>query len=144
MISNIILILGIILIILGYLYLIILYVVNKNKKLDITAADQVENLLKRNDSINVIESKDNIFSSYNLKRKIVKLTSKMYESNSLFSVSVASLLSGYSLVNNKLINYFSYVFREIKYFSYTGIITIIFSFMVSNIGDSKLLIVIFF
>ena len=144
MISNIILILGIILIILGYLYLIILYVVNKNKKLDITAADQVENLLKGNDSINVIESKDNIFSSYNLKRRIVKLTTRMYESNSLFSVSVASLLSGYSLVNNKLINYFSYVFREIKYFSYTGIITIIFSFMVSNIGDSKLLIVIFF
>ena len=144
MISNIILILGIILIILGYLYLIILYVVNKNKKLDITAADQVENLLKGNDSINVIESKDNIFSSYNIKRKIVKLTTRMYESNSLFSVSVASLLSGYSLVNNKLINYFSYVFREIKYFSYTGIITIIFSFMVSNIGDSKLLIVIFF
>ena len=139
MISNIILILGCVFILFGYIYL-----TNKNKKREITAADQVENLLEGNDSINVIESKDNIFSSYNLKRKIVKLTSKMYESNSLFSVSVASLLSGYSLVNNKLINYFSYVFREIKYFSYTGIITIIFSFMVSNIGDSKLLIVIFF
>ena len=144
MISNIILILGCVFILFGYIYLIIIYLTNKNKKREITAADQVENLLEGNDSINVIESKDNIFSSYNLKRKIVKLTSKMYESNSLFSVSVASLLSGYSLVNNKLINYFSYVFREIKYFSYTGIITIIFSFMVSNIGDSKLLIVIFF
>ena len=143
MISYILLIISITLVIIGYLILIITYLLNKNKTKDVTAADQVEKILNDDNAINLIEDKDAYFSHYNIKRNIVKLKTKTYNSNDIFSISIASLLSGYSLAKNNTLNYISYIIKQLKFFTFTPLITIILSYIVTNSGDSKIAIVIF-
>ena len=143
MISNILLIIIIIIVILGYLIIIFTYLLNKNKTKDITASDEVLNILNNDNAINLIEDSDSYFSHYNIKRNIVKLKSKTYNSKDIFSIAIASLLSGYSLAKNNLLNYVSYIFKELKFFSFSSIIAIIISYIVTNAGDSKIAIVIF-
>ncbi|MEE3342976.1 MAG: zinc metallopeptidase [Bacilli bacterium] len=143
MISYILLIISIILVVIGYLLLIVSYFTNKNKKKDITGADQVQKLLIDDSAINLIEDKEAYFSHYNIKRNIVKLKSKTYNGRDVFSLAVASFLSGYSLVKNNIFNYIAFIFKELKIFSFIPFITIIMSYLVSNSGDSKIAIVIF-
>ena len=142
MISNILLILSIILVILGYLIIIFTYLLNKNKTKDITASDQVLKILNDDNVINLIEDSDSYFSHYNIKRNIVKLKSKTYNSKDIFSIAIASLLSGYSLTKNNILNYLSYIFKQLKFFSFSSAITIIISYIVTNAGDSKIAIII--
>ena len=143
MISYILLIISIIITILGYLLLIFTYLLNKNKTKDITASDQVLKILDDENAINLIEDKDAYFSHYNIKRDIVKLKTKTFNSKDIFSISIATLLSSYSLIKNNFFKYISYIFKEIKFFSIIPLITIILSYIVQNSGDSKIAIVIF-
>ena len=142
MISNVLLIISIILVILGYLIIIFTYLLNKNKTKDITASDQVLKILNDDNVINLIEDSDSYFSHYNIKRNIVKLKSKTYNSKDVFSIAIASLLSGYSLTKNNILNYLSYIFKQLKFFSFSPAITIIISYIVTNAGDSKIAIII--
>ena len=143
MISYILLIISIIFVFFGYILLIFTYFLNKNKTKNITAADQVQKILDDDNAINLIEDSDAYFSHYNIKRDIVKLKSKTYNSKSIFSIAIASLLAGYSLVKNNILKYISYIFKELKIFSFIPLITIILSYLVTNSGDSKIAIVIF-
>ena len=143
MLSYILLIISIILVIIGYLIIIFTHLLTKNKTKDITAADQVLKILDDESAINLIEDKDTYFSHYNIKRDIVKLKTKTYNSNNIFSISISSLLSGYSLTKNNLLKYISYIFKELKFFSFLPLITIIISYLVTNVGDSKISIIIF-
>ena len=128
MISFILLIISFILVASGYLIIIFTYLFNKNKELDITAADQVLKILDDDSAISLIEDKDAYFNHYNIKRHIVKLKAKTYNSKDIFSISVATLLSGYYKIKDKSLVYVSYVF---------------ISYFVNSIGDSKISIVIF-
>ena len=124
MISYILLISSIILVILGYFLLVFIYLFNNNKTKDITAADQVQKILDDDNAINLIEDKDALFSHYNIKRDIVKLKTKTYNSKNIFSLAIATLLSGYSLVKNNILNYISYIFKELKIISFIPFINI--------------------
>ncbi|MBR3161543.1 MAG: zinc metallopeptidase [Bacilli bacterium] len=143
MISFILLIISFILVASGYLIIIFTYLFNKNKELDITAADQVLKILDDDSAISLIEDKDAYFNHYNIKRHIVKLKAKTYNSKDIFSISVATLLSGYYKIKDKSLVYVSYVFKELKIFSFIPVITLIISYFVNSIGDSKISIVIF-
>ena len=110
MISNIILILGVGLTVILYLYIVIIYFINKKKEDSMTSSELVLKLLDNDASINLIESKESMFSKYNIKRKMVKLSESCYDSKNYFNLAIASLLSGYSLLNNNLLNYLGYVF----------------------------------
>lgn len=142
MINNIILILGVGLTVILYLYIVIIYFINRGKEDSMTSSELVLKLLDNDASINLIESKESMFSKYNIKRKMVKLSESCYDSKNYFNLAIASLLSGYSLLNNNLLNYLGYVFRELKFISFSPIIGVVVSLFVSNVGDSRIGIVI--
>lgn len=140
MLEQIFLGLGILLSIILYLMFFITYVATKDQKFKKTAQETVIDLLKENPNINVIKNNSKLFSKYNIKRKIVKLSSNTYDSNSYFSNAVASLLSGYELSKNKALTYLSYVFNELKVISLMPVIVIILSILVTNAIDAKIYI----
>lgn len=141
MVSEIILIVCIVLTAILYMGIIMLYIVNRKNNTSATASEEVLKILDDEASINLIESKESIFSKYNIKRKMVKLSSNTYDSNNSFKVAIASLLAGYSLTDNKLLNYIAYIFKELKFISFTSIISLLASIFVSNAGDAKISII---
>ena len=138
MIQQILLALCIVLVFLGYLKILIMYLTNKGKKTDTTASEVSLKILDDETSINLIESKESIFSKYNIKRKMVKLSSNTYDSSDEFSKSISTLLSGYAISNNKYLNIISKIFKELKFFSYSPILAIIISILTTNITDAKI------
>ena len=69
MISEIILIVCIVLTAILYMGIIMLYIVNRKNNTSATASEEVLKILDDEASINLIESKESIFSKYNIKRK---------------------------------------------------------------------------
>ena len=69
MVSEIILIVCIVLTAILYMGIIMLYIVNRKKNTSITASEEVLKILDDEASINLIESRESIFSKYNIKRK---------------------------------------------------------------------------
>ena len=141
MINNILLIVSIILIIIPYILLLITYLTNKKEK-NITASENILKLLEDNNNINFVENKDSYFSHYNIKRKIIKLSSNTYDSKTYFSIALSSLLAVYSLINDKVINYLSYIIKKLKIITIIPIISIILSIYAHNIADCKIALVI--
>lgn len=139
MISKVLLLFSVGLILFSYVRLLIIYFKNKNKCYDETASDVVNDLLG-SDVINVIEVKELIFSKYNIRRRMVKLSSNIYDSSNYFSHSIASLMAGYAMINSKYLKIIGYVFKEIKFITFSPLIAIVVSFFTTNIGDAKLAI----
>lgn len=139
MISKVLLLFSVGLILFSYVRLLIIYFKNKNKCYDETASDVVNDLLG-SDVINVIEVKELIFSKYNIRRRMVKLSSNIYDSSNYFSHSIASLMAGYAMINGKYLKIIGYVFKEIKFITFSPLIAIVVSFFTTNIGDAKLAI----
>ena len=137
MISKLLLIVSLTLTIIPYILLLITYISSKKEK-KITASENILKILENDSSINFIENKESIFSHYNIKRKIIKLSSKTYDSRTIFSLAVSSLLAGFSLINNKLINYLSYIINKLKIITILPIIAIILSIYVHTIADAKI------
>lgn len=134
---NVLLYTGVGLIIFGYLYFIFTYLTNKNK---ITKKNSLELVIKSfdNNSINIVEVKNKIFSSYNVERGLVKLTSKSYDKNDNFSLAVASLLSGYANNKNKFLTIVGKVIREVRIISFLPIVVAILVLSLSSIMDFKI------
>ena len=141
MINNILLIISICITLLGYILLLIAYITNK-KEYKITASENILKILDSDNNINFIENKESNISHYNIKRKIIKLSPNTYDSKTYFSIALSSLLAGYSLINNKLINYLSYIINKLKIITILPIISILLSIYAKNIGDCKIAIVI--
>ena len=141
MISNIILIICIILTIVPYILLLITYFTN-NKDYKITASENILKLLDNDNNINFIENKDSYFSHYNIKRRIIKLSSKTYDSKKYFHIAVSSLLAGYSLIKIKSMDYLSYIINNLKIITILPIISIILSIYARNTKDAKIAIII--
>ena len=134
---SILLYIGIGLIISSYIYFIYIYLTNKNKK---TKQNSLDLVIKSfdNNSINIIEVKGRLFSSYNVDRGLVKLTSKSYDKNDNFSLAVASLLSGYANNKNKFLTIIGKIFREVRIISFLPIIVLILVLSLSSIMDFKI------
>lgn len=138
MISNIFLLLGIFVILFYYFKILIIYIINKDKKGKISGSENVRRILNDDTVINVVENKSLIFSKYNIKRKMIKLSSSDYDGQSYFIKAVTSLLSGYAISNSKYLNIISYVFKEIKFITFSPLISIVLSLFVYNVGDAKI------
>lgn len=146
MISYILLVVGIIITLFSYLLLFIKWIFNKNKVIDeYSGFDASKEVTSNYDEINIVSSSDVIFSEYDIKRNVIRLNSKNYDSNSYFDVAVSVLLAGYSLVNVENKNYFKFVviLKRIGYIGFVSLIGSILSCFISNIGDAKIGIVIF-
>ncbi len=141
MLNQILLIISIIITTIPYLLLLITYITNK-KETNITASENILKILENEDNINFVESKDNYFSHYNIKRRIIKLTSKTYDSKTIFSQATSSLLAGYSLINNNLINYLSKIINKLKIFTIIPLISLTLTILAHNTGDCKIALII--
>lgn len=142
MIKNIFLILGIILITFSYLKLMFVYLKTKNNQAkDLNGFEVAKELTANYNEINIIESKEISSSRYNLKRKVIRLTTKNYYATDFFSLAITSYLSGYSLLNmnkDKNITNFSKVFKNIDSFDKSSLLAIILSLFTNTITDAKL------
>lgn len=139
--SDILLIISIALTILCYFLFFITSLTSK--KGSETAAEAVIRLTKNDNGLRLVESKDNVLSKYQLKRKIIKLKEKTYSSKSYFSLSIAYLLSGYSKLKENSLEYLSKVIPYFYYLSFTPILSLIIALIIRTSMDAKIGIIFF-
>lgn len=146
MISNILLLIGIGLVMFSYLMILIKYFVYKKKSIDsYSGFDGAKEVTSNYDEINIVSSRDVIFSEYDIKRNVIRLNNKNYDGNSYFDIAISMILAGYSLVNISNSDYFKFktIIKKIGYFGFVSLIGIVLSCFISNIGDAKIGIVVF-
>ena len=142
MIKNLLLVVSLMMLFISYIRIILIYLKTKNKRIaNITGFDLAKEIASNYEEINVVESKEIAISKYNLKRNIIKLTSKNYEENDIFTLTISDCLSGYSLANinqNKYLKLLSKITSNIDYLPKSSILTLIISILTTNIGDAKI------
>lgn len=144
MLINILLLISILLMLITYLNIVLKFIKTKNININnLTGFDLAKELTSNYDEINIVESNEVSISKYNLKRRVIRLTTKDYNSNNINTLAKISLLSGYSLINfnkDKNIEYLSKILKSIDYLNKSPILAIIISLLVRKIGDAKLAI----
>lgn len=142
MIKNLLLVVSLMMLFISYIRIILIYLKTKNKRIaNITGFDLAKEIASNYEEINIVESKEIAISKYNLKRNIIKLTSKNYEENDIFTLTISACLSGYSLANinqNKYLKLLSKITSNIDYLPKSSILTLIISILTTNIGDAKI------
>lgn len=137
--ENYISIISIILIIIGYFIFLLQYIINNNQKTNnMTGFDLAKEITLDYNNINIIESNEITLSNYHLKRKVIRLTKKTYESNSLFTLTISAYLSCLSLINNKYINQLKRILPRIDYLNKSPIIMLILLYIINTITDAKI------
>lgn len=145
MLINGLLLISIILISISYLRIILTYF--KTKKTNITninGFDLAKELTSNYDEINIVESKEINISKYNLKRRIIKLTNKDYNSNNISTLSKVTFLSGYSLLTlnkDKNILVLSKILSSIDYLNKSSLLALLISILTKTAGDAKIAII---
>lgn len=145
MVSCVLLVLSIVLVILSYLILLVNWVsIGKKKQDNYTGFDIAKEITANYDEINIVSSKDIIFSEYDINRNVIRLNNKNYDGNSLWDIVISSILAGFSLVNvdNKEYFKFSFMFKKIRVLSLVSLVMLFLSLFVGNIGDARIGIVV--
>ena len=145
MLINSLLLISILLVLIAYINIILKFIKTKNINIDnLTGFDLAKELTSNYDEINIVESSDISISKYSLKRRVIRLTNKDYNSNDINTLAKISLLSGYSLINlnkDKNIEYLSKMFKSIDYLNKSPILSLIISALAQSKGDAKIAIV---
>ena len=116
---NLLLIISIILILVSYTRIILIYLSTKNINIDdMNGFELAKEITLKYDEINIVESKEINISKYNFKRRVIRLTTKDYNSNNIFNLSKITLLSGYSLMNINNDKYLSLLGRVLPNIDY--------------------------
>lgn len=121
----------------GY-FVLIMYGRSKNVSKE-NSFDIVKDIISEYNSINVIESKS-YFTIYNIKRKVVKLSSKIYYGSDLSSVSLSLIEAGISIVDkkkNKFLDILRNVFSNLKLLYIFPIIVVLINNSSFNVNDAK-------
>ena len=143
--NKILLIISIILISVAYIRIILIYLKTKNIKInDLTGFDLAKELTSNYDEINIVESNSINISKYNLKRRVIRLTPKDYNSNNIFNLSKITLLSGYSLMNissDKYLSLLGRVLPNIDYLNKSSLIALFVSILARTTKDAKISII---
>lgn len=125
----------------GYLFLIMIgrgKIVAKSNGFDIT-----KDIISEYNSINVIESK-RYFTIYNIKRRVIKLSTRCYYGSDLSSVSLSLMEAGISVIDNqknKYIDLFRKIFSNLKILYIFPFIAILINNASYNISDAKVSII---
>lgn len=114
-------------------------IVSKDSGFDVT-----KDIISEYDSINVIET-SSYFTTYNLKRKVIRLDKKTYYGKDISAVSLSLMEAGISIVdnnnNNKYIDIFRHIFNNLKIMYIFPILALIINNSSFNISDSKVSII---
>ena len=142
MLSNILLIILVCLVGSSYLILLINWITNKNNKIDnYNGFDIVKEITSNYDEINIV-SCNGLFSFYDVKRNVIRLNNKNYDGNSFVDISIGAMLAGISLVNSD--NRIKFGFKRVNVISIVSLVMMILSYLVSSIGDARIMMVITF
>ena len=141
MVRNILLIVGFVL--LAFLYLRILICYLKYKKIivqDIDGFSVAKEITSDYDFIHIVEAKGQIFSYYDAKRNVIRLTSVDYYSSDLFHFGIVFLLAKYACYyqEEKLSNLFCKIFLRVYVLFFSAFIGSIISLFTHTIGDAKI------
>ena len=146
MISYVLLIISICIVSLLYLFLGVMYLCDKTKKVDkYNGFDIAKEVTSNYDDINIVVSNDIVFSEYDINRKVIRLNNNNYDGNTVNDLVISSLLAGYSLVNNENPNYFkfNFIFKKIRSISFILLVMMVLSYFINNIGDAKIGVILF-
>lgn len=141
MVRNILLIVGIVLLVFLYLRIAICYL--KYKKViiqDIDGFSVAKEITSDYDFIHIVEAKGQIFSCYDVKRNVIRLTSIDYYSSDLFHLGMAFLLAKYACYyqEEKSSNLFCKIFLKVYVLFFSAFIGSIISLFTHTIGDAKI------
>lgn len=121
-------------------YFIILLIGSRLKISNNSGFDVTKDIISEYNSINVIESRG-YFSIYNIKRKVIKLSSMCYYGFDLTSISLSIIESGISVVdrdNNKYIDLFRKFFPNLKILYLFSVLAVLINLVTYNIGDVRI------
>lgn len=139
-ISNILMYVSSGMVIFGFLLYFILILVGRNKIVSKGECyGEVKDIVSEFDIINMIETKG-YFTVYNIKRKVIKLTSKCYYGKDLSSFGISLMEAGVSIVDkkkNKYIDFFRKIFDNLKILYIFAILAIFINHASFNVSDAK-------
>lgn len=115
--------------------------INKSKKIsDDDGFNITKDIIQEYDMINIIEN-TGVISYYNLRRGVIKLSSKSYYGSDLSHISIGLMEAGVSVIDkkgNKFINIFKKIVSNLKILYIFSIITVIVNFITYTKGDAKI------
>lgn len=134
------------LIIFSYLLYLLIVLINRGKKVssDINGFDSVKDIIQEYERINIIEGNNN-FSSYNIKRKVIKLAKNDYYGCDVSALSLGMIQAGISVDDNnknKFINGCRKIIPSLRLLDLLGLISLIVNYISVNVNDAKIGIVI--
>ena len=139
-ISNILMYVSSGMVIFGFLLYFILILIGRNKIISKGECyGEVKEIVSEFDIINMIETKG-YFTVYNIKRKVIKLTSKCYYGKDLSSFGISLMEAGVSIVDkkkNKYIDFFRKIFDNLKILYIFAILAIFINHASFNVSDAK-------
>ena len=126
-------------IILPFVLYFIMILVNNKIVYKVNGFDASKDALALYDRINIIETKS-IFTIYNIKRKVVKLSSKNYYGCTNSDISVSLMESSISAVDDKKssIEIFRKVVSSLKYLYILPIVALVINSVTYNIGNARI------
>ncbi len=134
---------GIIIILIGYSIIMIDYLKYKRQEhKKINGFDIAKKITANYDNINIVESSEIWISKYHLKRKVIRLTNRIYSGTDEYSLAIATYLSSLSLSDNKYLNIISKIIPTIDFLNKSSLIMIISSYFMNTKGDAKIGIII--
>lgn len=129
------------LIIIPFICYLLNILINKNKKIsDDDGFNITKDIIQEYDMINIIEEKG-IDSNYNLKRGVIKLSSKCYYGNDLSHICIGLMEAGISVIDrkgNKYINIFKKIVSNLKILYIFPIVTVIINLITYTKGDARI------
>lgn len=120
----------------GYLYYILIVLGNRNKISEESSFNIIKDLIHNYNSINVILN-EGIFTIYNIKRRVIKLSNKCYYGRSLSDVGISLMEAGISVIDNnkdREINFFRRFFSNLKWLY---VIPLVVIFIISEINTTE-------
>lgn len=131
----------------SYFAYIILIIIGRAKIVGkINSFNIIKDLISNYESINIIEIKG-YFTIYNIKRRVIKLSTKCYYGDDLSSISISLIEAGISIVDdnhNKYLDIFRNVFSNLKILYIFPILSLLINNLSFSINDAKVSIVLMF
>lgn len=140
---NILLYVSSLIIIFSFVIYFLMLILTNNKINKSNGFDITKDIISEYNSINVIESKGYI-TNYNIKRRVIKLSTKVYYGNKVSDIALALIEAGISIIDNngnRFISFMKNIFSSLKILYIFPIISVMINFSTYNISDAKTSIV---
>ena len=124
------------LIIISFIFYFLIILFNKKKITNSDGFNVTKDILNEYDSINIIET-SSVFTTYNLKRKVIKISSKCYYGNSISDISIPLMEAGISVVSNRFIDFIKKIISNLKCLYILPVVAVILNYVFSSTLDAK-------